>query len=212
MLTASSVGNELRVLMIFHQAHIYDVGFFKNDTTDMIGVKSVIQRFRFPLEIMLVCVRWYVAYPLSLRHLEEMMQEHGVLVDHSTVHRWAMKLLPVLDVAFRQRKRLVGKSWRFDETYIHINGEWKYLYRAVNKEGNTIDFLLTAKRDRKAARRFLDKAIDQNGLPDTITIDKSAANNAAIEDYNTARETSIQIRQVKYLNNIVEVRLAKSLL
>jgi transposase-like protein len=85
-----------------------------------------------------------------------------------------------------------------------VNGEWKYLYRAVDKEGNTIDFLLTAKRDRKAAKRFLDKAIRQNGLPETITIDKSAANNAAIEDYNAEHKTSIRIRQVKYLNNIVE--------
>jgi len=182
----------------------YDVVLFISDTLVMVSIKSVIKRFRFPLEIMLVCVRWYVAYPLSLRHLEEMMQERDVLVDHSTVQRWAMKLLPVLEAVFRKRKRPVGKSWRFDETYCRVNGEWKYLYRAVDKEGNTIDFLLTAKRDRKAARRFLDKAIGQNGLPETITIDKSAANNAAIEDYNVEQETSIQIRQVKYLNNIVE--------
>jgi putative transposase len=115
-----------------------------------------------------------------------------------------MKLLPVLEAVLRKRKRPVGQSWRFDETYIRVNGEWKYLYRAVDKEGNTIDFLLTAKRDRKAAKRFLDKAIKQNGVPETITIDKSAANNAAIEDYNAEQETSIRIRQVKYLNNIVE--------
>lgn len=178
--------------------------FFKSDSAVMIGIKSVIKRFRFPLEIMLVCVRWYVAYPLSLRHLEEMMQERGVFVDHSTVQRWAMKLLPVLEAIFRKRKRSVGKRWRFDETYCRVNGKWKYLYRAVDNEGYTIDFLLTAKRDRKAARRFLDKAIRQNGLPEMITIDKSAANNAAIEDYNAEYKTSIQIRQVKYLNNIVE--------
>lgn len=170
----------------------------------MIGIKSVIKRLRFPLEIMLVCVRWYVAYPLSLRHVEEMMQERRVFVDHSTVHRWALKLLPVLEAVFRKRKRPVGKSWRLDETYCRVSGEWKYLYRAVDEGGHTIDFLLTAKRDRKAARRFLDKAIRQNGLPDSITIDKSAANNAAIENYNTEYETSIRIRQVKYLNNIVE--------
>jgi len=150
----------------------YDADFSKNDITIMIGVKSAIRRFRFSLEIMLDCVRWYVAYPLSLRHLEEMMQERGVFVDHSTVHRWAMKLLPVLEAVFRKCKRPVGKSLRFDETYCRVNDEWKYLYRAVEKEGNTIDFLLTAKRDRQAAKRFLDKAIRQNGLPETITIDK----------------------------------------
>jgi len=112
----------------------------------MIGIKSVIKRLRFPLEIMLVCVRWYVAYPLSLRHVEEMMQERRVFVDHSTVHRWALKLLPVLEAVFRKRKRPVGKSWRLDETYCRVSGEWKYLYRAVDEGGHTIDFLLTAKR------------------------------------------------------------------
>src|SRR5258706_4959495 len=88
--------------------------------------------------------------------------------------------------------------------YIRVKGQWKYLYRAVDKAGNTVDFLLTAKRDRKAAARFLRKAIDQNGTPTKITIDKSAANNAAIEDYNVEHNSGIEIRQIKYLNNIVE--------
>ena len=91
-----------------------------------------------------------------------------------------------------------------DETYIKIKGTWHYLYRAVDKEGNTIDFLLTKKRDTKAAKRFLIKAIGSNGLPEKITIDKSGANKAAIEEYNRENETSIEIRQIKYLNNIVE--------
>jgi len=82
----------------------------------MSAIESVVKRFRFPLEIMLVCVRWYVAYPLSLRHLKEIMEERGIFVDHSTVHRWAMKLLPVLEAVFRQRKRPVGTSWRLDES------------------------------------------------------------------------------------------------
>ena len=81
----------------------------------------------FEREVILWGVRWYVAYPISYRHLEEMMQERGVFVDHSTVHGWAMKLLPELEVMFRKRKRPVGKSWRFDETYCRVNGEWKYL-------------------------------------------------------------------------------------
>ena len=97
-----------------------------------------------------------------------------------------------------------------DETYIRVKGQWKYLYRAVDKVGNTVDFLLTAKRDRKAALRFLRKAIDQCGVPQKITIDKSGANTAAIDDYNTDHETGIELRvaglgpQAKYLNNIVE--------
>jgi transposase-like protein len=70
------------------------------------------------VEVMLICARWYAAYPLSLRHIEEMMAERGVFVDQSTVHRWSVKILPVLAAAFRKRKRPVGLSWRMDETYI----------------------------------------------------------------------------------------------
>ena len=161
-------------------------------------------------------MRWYVAYPISYRQLEEMMQERGVEVDHSSLNRWVIKYTPALDKAFRQRKRSVGVSWRMalgqplDETYIRVKGQWKYLYRAVDKVGHTVDFLLTAKRNRKAALRFLSKAMDQSSVPDKITIDKSGANTAAIEDYNTDNETAIELRvaglgpQAKYLNNIVE--------
>ncbi|WP_439669028.1 IS6 family transposase [Cupriavidus necator] len=159
----------------------------------------------YPLEVMLTCMRWYVAYPLSLRHLEEMMAERGISVDQSTVHRWALKmLLPALNKIFRRSKRPVGKSWRMDETYILVRGKWKYLYRAVDKGGNTIDFLLRAQPDKAAARRFFEKAIAQHGQPDTVTIDGSASNLAALHDVNAERETPVTIRQVKYLNNIVE--------
>src|SRR5476651_2487737 len=168
------------------------------------NARSVIKRLRFPLDIMLVCVRWYVAYPLSLRNLEEMMAERGIAVDHSTVHRWAIKLLPVLEKAFRRCKRPVGKSWRVDETYVKVKGQWKYLYRAVDKAGNTVDFLLRAHRDKAAARRYFEKAIDRNGAPEIVTMDKSGANLAALQAINAKRETPIKIRQVKYLNNIVE--------
>ena len=106
------------------------------------------------MDTMLVCVRWYSAYPLSLRNLEEMMAERGVLVDHATVHRWSLKMLPVLAKVFRRRKHPVGRSWRVDETYVLVGGQWKYLYRAVDRLGQTVDFLLTARRDVAAARRF----------------------------------------------------------
>ena len=104
----------------------------------------------------------------------------------------------------QKHKRRVGVSWRFDETYIKVRGQWKYLYRAVDKDGDTIDFLLTAKRDTKAALRFLRQAIRNNGTPVKINIDKSGANTAAIEAYNKESGASIEIRQCKYLNNIVE--------
>ena len=158
----------------------------------------------FEREVILWGMRWYVAYPISYRQLEEMMQERGVAVDHSTLNRWVLKYVPFLEQQFRARKRPVGSSWRMDETYVRIKGAWKYLYRAVDKAGATVDFLLTAKRDRKAALRFLRKAIGQNGMPKKITIDKSGANTAAIESYNKDQEADIEIRQVKYLNNIVE--------
>src|SRR5262249_20958088 len=105
----------------------------------------------FPQEIILPCVRWYVAYPLSTRHVEELMLERGVHVDHSTVNRWVIKYSPQLEEAFHRRKRPVWVSWRMDETYIKVKGQWYYLYRAVDKHGQTIDFLLTEHRDKEAA-------------------------------------------------------------
>jgi putative transposase len=158
----------------------------------------------FPQDIILMSVRWYVAYPLSYRHVEELMLERGVHVDHATIQRWVVKYSPQLEVAFHRCKRPVQVSWRMDETYIKIKGDWRYLYRAVDKHGQTIDFLLTEHRDQEAALRFLQKAIRRQGVPEKITIDGSDANEAAIKRYNEAHGTSIEIRQIKYLNNLVE--------
>ncbi|MET3118851.1 putative transposase [Undibacterium sp. GrIS 1.8] len=167
-------------------------------------LRKVLKRLHYPLEVMMLCVRWYVAYPLSFRHIEEMMGERGVVVDHATLHRWAVKILPLLAKIFRSRKRSVGRSWRMDETYIKVKGQWKYLYRAVDKQGMTVDFLLTAKRDMAAAKRFFNKAMGANGDPDKVAMDKSGANKAAIDAINIGRVQPIVVRQVKYLNNIVE--------
>src|SRR5499426_3490953 len=158
----------------------------------------------FPQDIILMGVRWYLAYPLSYRHVEELMEERGVPVDHATIQRWVVKYSSQLEEVFHRRKRPVGHSWRMDETYIRVKGEWRYLYRAVDKTGQTIDFLLTEQRDTEAALRFLTQAIHRHGVPATITIDGSEANEAAIKRYNEAHGTAIIIRQVKYLNNIVE--------
>ena len=133
-----------------------------------------------------------------------MMQERGVFIDHATVHRWALKILPILALVFRRRKRAVGTSWRMDETYIKVAGQWKYLYRAVDKAGDTVDLLLAAKRDKAAARRYLERAINLHGLPEKITIDKSGANTAALRSGNDDACLDIALRQCKYLNNIVE--------
>src|SRR5437867_7538814 len=150
----------------------------------------------FPQEIILMGVRWYLASPLSYRHVEELLEERGVPVDHATIQRWVVKDSPLLEAAFHRRKWSVWLSWRMDETSIKVKGQWYSLYRAVDKTGQTIDLLLTEHRDEAAARRFLQKAIRRHGVPAKITIDGSAANEAAIKSYNAEHGTAILIRQV----------------
>ncbi|CAG9268259.1 DDE domain-containing protein [Paraburkholderia unamae] len=132
------------------------MGRTKNSShaTSTVGIGKVLKRSHYPLDVILLCVRWYVAYSLSLRNLEEVIAERGIEVDHSSVHRWVIKLVPLIEKAFRRIKRPAGKSWRMDETYVKVKGHWKYLYRAVDKEGNTVDFLLRAHRDKAPARRY----------------------------------------------------------
>lgn len=169
-------------------------------------IRKAFKRLHYPADVIARCVRWYLAYSLSLRDLEEMMTERGISVDHSTLHRWVIRLVPLLDKAFRRHKRSVGRRWRMDETYIKVKAQWKYLYRAVDTTGQTIDFLLTAKRDASAALRFFRKAIRHQGKPEVVTIDKSGANTAALATLNAEQpdEEAITIRQSKYLNNLVE--------
>lgn len=168
----------------------------------------------FQKDIILMAVRWYVAYSLSYRDIEELMSERGVTVDHSTINRWVVKYSPELELEFRKNyKHTVGRSWRMDETYIKVKGKWVYLYRAVDKEGNTIDFMLSTKRDKASARSFFDKAIVSHDVPAKVTIDKSGSNKSALDSINLQFTNSelqkqatlpILIRQIKYLNNIVE--------
>jgi putative transposase len=142
------------------------------------------------------------------------MAERGVEVDHSTLNRWVVKYAPELEAEFRRKhKKQVGTSWRMDETYVKIKGVWHYLYRAVDKSGNTVDFMLSKKRDKKAAKRFFAKAIGTQGLPEKITIDKSGSNKSALKSINLflalcslmiGFPLKIFIRDVKYLNNVVE--------
>ena len=107
-------------------------------------------------------------------------------------------------MAVQKTKKSVGKRWRMDETYIKVKDQWRYLYRAVDKEGNTVDFLLTKRRQRISAQSFLIKTSEGNGLPELINIDKSGANKSAIRVYNKRTFSKIKIRQCKYLNNIIE--------
>ena len=159
---------------------------------------------RFPIDVILVCIRWYAAYPLSYRPLEEMMKERGICVDHSSINRWAVQFLPLLKKVFRKHKRTVSESWRMDETYIRVKGTWHCLYRAADKEGRTVNFLLTAKRDKSAALQLFKKAMKANGVPEKVAMDKSGANKPAMDEINSRGKSQIVIRQVKYLNNLVE--------
>lgn len=160
--------------------------------------------YAYPKDVILQAVRWYIAYTLSYRDIEEMLAERGVFVDHSTINRWVLNFAPKLEAEFYKRKRRAGGRLRMDETYILVKGQWMYLYRAVDKSGKTIDFMLTKHRNKKAVRRFLKKMVKRNGKPSLINIDKSGANLAGLKAHNKERNTCIKIRQCKYLNNIVE--------
>jgi len=131
------------------------------------------------------------------------MAERGISVDHSTVHRWAIKLLPVLEREFRRSKHKVGKSLRMDETYIRVQGEWKYLYRAVDKAGAT-SISCCGRIATRLRRACFSNRQSSKRAPEKVTIDKSGSNVAALEAINAGRRKRIVVRQIKYLNNIVE--------
>tara|TARA_X000000950_G_C13674100_1_gene561161 strand:+ start:24 stop:782 length:759 start_codon:yes stop_codon:yes gene_type:complete len=161
-------------------------------------------------EIVLWAVRWYCRYGVSYRDLEEMMAERGHRVDHSTIYRWVQHYAPEIERRMRwQWRHPRSNSWRVDETYIKVRGKWAYLYRAVDKFGDTIDFYLSSTRNTQAAKRFLGKAL--KGLksweqPCVINTDKAPTYGAALAELKKAGKcpTDVQHRQVKYLNNVVE--------
>ncbi len=161
---------------------------------------------RYPHIIIQQAVYFKFRFSLSYRDIEELMAIRGVKVDHSTIQRWVFKFSKDIEKNMNTRKGLVTNSWRLDETYIRVGGKDRYLYRAVDKQGNTIDFLLTKRRMKGSAQKFLNKAIGNNGKPRIINMDKSGVNTAGIRTWNKRNMTSkkIKIRRVKYLNNIVE--------
>lgn len=143
---------------------------------------------------------------LSYRDVEEMMMIRGASTDHATLQRWVKRFVHLIDARVCKRKQPVNGSWRMDETYIKLNGKWVYLYRAIDKFDDTIDFFLRVKRDAVAAKAFLKKAFRENGAPDKVNIDKSESSQAARGSFNKDRpeDEQIEVRQNKHLNNIVE--------
>ena len=168
-------------------------------------------------EVILWAVRWYCCYGISYRELEVMLKERGVEVDHSTIHRWVLRYAPDLEKRLRRcySPHCFGHdSWRVDETYIKVKGKWRYLYRIVDKRGRTIDFMLSATRDGKAAKRCLGKALRQLKPwqhPRVINTDKAGCYEWAIPELKKEGllAKDVQHRQVKYINNVIEGDHAK---
>ena len=160
----------------------------------------------FDYEIIVLCVRWYLSYKLSSRELVEMMDERGITLVHTTILRWIQRYVPEFEKRWSRYARTVGGSWRCDETYIKVNGRWTYLYRAVDKQGRTVDFRLSERRDVAAAKAFFRKAMKHNGTPRVITLDAYAASHRAIADLKAegTLPKRIRVRSSKYLNNGIE--------
>ena len=163
----------------------------------------------FPKDVILYAVFFYLRYAVSYRDLEEIMEERGVTVDHATLNRWVIKQSPLIAIEAQRRKSRTNSSWRMDETYIKVKGKWVYYYRAIDKFGKPLDFMLSEQRDEVAETAFFMKTIQSNGFPDKVVIDKSGANLAGLENMNCLLMMNgwfwlIDILQIKYLNNIIE--------
>ena len=171
----------------------------------MVGLKGA----NYPCEVILYAVFFYVRYGISYRNLEEIMAERGVSLDHARLNRWVVRYSPLIASEAKKRKQSVAGSWRRDEAYIKVKGQWTYLYRAIDKYGNTVGFMLSEHMDEVSATAFFKQAIYHNGLPSKVVSDKSGAKNAGLENINILIFLAgllcfIDILKVKSLNNIVE--------
>ena len=175
----------------------------------MSKLKSIEELFvghHFDREVIIACVRWYLRFKLSLRDLVKMMTERGLSLAHTTFMRWVERYAPEFVKRWSRFGRPAGRSWRVDETYIKVRGEWRYLYHAVDRAGKTVDFHLSAKRDVAAAKAFFAKAVKSQGAPQTITLDGDAASHRAVREMKTdgLLPADTKVRSSKYLNNLIE--------
>jgi transposase-like protein len=161
---------------------------------------------QFDRSIILLCVRWYITYKLSYRDLVEMMAERGIDLAHTTILRWVRRYVPEFEKRWSCYARPVGTSWRVDETYVRVRGQWNYLYRAVDKQGLAVDFLLSKHRDIAAAKRFFTRAVQQHGAPERITLDGCPATHSAVAELKESKvlRPEVKVWASKYLNNIIE--------
>ena len=163
----------------------------------------------FPKEVILYAVFFYLRYGVSYRDLEEIMAERGVELDHATLNRWVSRYAGLVTDASRHKKRPTDRSWRMDEIYVKVKGEWVYLYRAIDKQGKTLDFMLSKRRNKAAATKFFARALEANGLLRKIVIDKSGASTAGIKAINKMLKgfgcpIPLEMARRQYLNNIIE--------
>jgi transposase-like protein len=171
-----------------------------------VPVEELFKGRHFDREIVVLCVRWYLSFKLSYRDLVAMMGERGLGLAHTTILRWVQHYTPEFEKRWSRFARPVGGSWRMDETYIKVRGEWVYLYRAVDKAGKTVDFHLSRKRDVNAAQAFLRKAMKGQRTPTKITLDAYAASHRAVAELKSNGELPkrVLVRTSKYLNNLIE--------
>ena len=172
-----------------------------------LGLDELFEGRHFDREIIILCVRWYLRFKLSFRDLVEMMAERGLAMAHTTIMRWVHRYAPEFERRWNRFARPVGPSWRVDETYVKISGKWVYLYRAVDRDGNTVDFRLSTRRDVGAAKAFFRKAIKSQGsAPGTVTLDGYAASHRAVREMKADGQIpgDTKVRSSRYLNNLIE--------
>jgi len=189
-------------------ALVQNAAAFRDDgrMPQFVAVEELFKGRHFDREILVLCVRWYLSFKLSYRDLVAMMSERGVGIAHTTILRWVQHYTPEFEKRWRRFARSVGGSWRMDEIYIKVRGEWMYLYRAVDKAGKTVDFHLSRKRDVNAAKAFLRKAMKGQRTPTKITLDAYAASHRAVAELqgNGELPKRVAVRTSKYLNNLIE--------
>ena len=171
-----------------------------------VPIEDLFKGRHFDRQIIVLCVSWYTSFKLSLRDLVIMMADRGISVTHTTILRWVQRYLPEFEKRWRRYARPVGGSWRMDETYIKVHGQWVYLYRAVDKAGLTVDFFLSRNRDVNAAKSFLRSAMKNTRVPTKITLDAYAASHRAVREMKADGELPrrVKVRSSQYLNNLVE--------